>query len=90
MGVKALIQEYAETEAGKELATKGFHAVHVGYGLVVSRYRRWGVCVDVVAATGTAPRNLTDAVEVRFCDGDQDDALVLSFPHLSDFLATLK
>lgn len=90
MGTKALIQEYAETEAGRALAAKGFKAVYVGGGLVFSRCHRLGVCADVIADTGTAPRNLTDAVEVRVCDGDQDDALVLSFPHLSGFLATLK
>lgn len=90
MKVNALIQEYAETEAGRALAAKGFKAVYVGGGLVVQRGTRLGVYVDVVADTGTAPRALTDAVEARFSDGDQDDAWVLSFPRLSDFLATLK
>lgn len=90
MNVKALVKEYAETEAGKALAAKGFRPVYVGGGLVVMRGKRLDVYVDVVADTGTAPRLGTDAVEARFSVWDRDDAWVLSFPHLSDFLAALK
>lgn len=85
-----LTQEYGNTEAGKALEAKGFSAKSVG-GAVVFRLQRFGVTVDVLdALTGMAPRETTNAVEVRVStDGPADDALVMNFGTLSDFLATL-
>jgi len=83
-------EEYRNTEAGEALTGHGFEPRMSG-GIVTFMGRSNGVNMDILCGeTGVAPRSLLDPVQVHIYLRGEEDAWVLHFARLTDFLATLK